>query len=216
MTHELGKENSIFNQFLREVRDENIHTDRARFRRNMERLGEIFAYELSKSLTYKTEDVVTPLGTAVMQVLDEQPILATILRAGLPLHQGLLNFFNEADSAFVSAYRKHSIKDEDEFTVEVEYMSSPSIEGKQLVIADPMLATGSSMVLSHKALLRKGNPAHTHIVALLATREGINYCRKHMPKNTTYWIGVIDDELTAASYIVPGLGDAGDLSYGSK
>lgn len=216
MTHELGKENSIFNQFLREVRDENIHTDRARFRRNMERLGEIFAYELSKSLKYKTEEVITPLGTAVMEVIEEQPILATIMRAGLPFHQGLLNFFDEADSAFVSAYRKHSIKDEDEFTVEVEYMSSPSIEGKQLVIADPMLATGSSMVLSHKALMRKGKPAHTHIVALLATREGINYCRKHMPKDTTYWIGVIDDELTAQSYIVPGLGDAGDLSYGSK
>lgn len=216
MTHELGKGNSIFNQFLREVRDENIHTDRARFRRNMERLGEIFAFELSKSLTYKTEEVTTPLGTAVMQVIEEQPIFATIMRAGLPFHQGLLNYFDAADSAFVSAYRKHSSKNDDEFTVEVEYMSSPSVEGKQLVIADPMLATGSSMVLSHKALMRKGKPAHTHIVALLATREGINYCRKHMPKNTTYWIGVIDDELTAQSYIVPGLGDAGDLSYGSK
>ncbi len=215
MVHELGKQNSIFNQFLREVRDENIHTDRARFRRNMERLGEIFAYELSKSLEYKTEDVITPLGTAVMQVPSEQPVLATIMRAGLPFHQGMLNYFDHADSAFVSAYRKHANNDDD-FTVEVEYMSSPNIDGKQLIIADPMLATGSSMVLSHKALMRKGKPAHTHIVTLLASLEGVNFVRKNLPKNTTLWVGVIDDELTAQAYIVPGLGDAGDLSYGSK
>lgn len=215
MIHELGKQNSVFNQFLREVRDEQIHTDRARFRRNMERLGEIFAYELSKSLDYKTEDVTTPLGTAVMQVPVDQPILATIMRAGLPFHQGLLNYFDHADSAFVSAYRKHT-KNEEDFTVEVEYMSSPEIEGKQLIIADPMLATGSSMVLSYKALLGRGKPAHTHIVALLASREGVNFVRKNLPKNTTLWVGVIDDELTAQAYIVPGLGDAGDLSYGTK
>ncbi len=215
MIHILGKTNSIFNQFLKEVRSEKIQQDRARFRLNMERLGEIFAYEVSKSLDFETESVTTPLGEANMSVPSSFPILATILRAGLPMHQGMLRYFDQADSAFVSAYRRHH-KNDDDFTVEVEYMSSPSIEDRELIIVDPMLATGSSMVLAHKALLRKGKPKHNHIVALIASHEAVAYVRKNLPSNTTLWVGMIDDELTAQAYIVPGLGDAGDLSYGSK
>ncbi len=215
MIHEIGRQNSIFNQFLREIRDKNIQTDRLRFRRNMERMGEIFAYELSKVLDYKTEEVITPLGEAVMRVPERLPVLATIMRAGLPFHQGMLNYFDQADSAFVSAYRKH-MKNEDDFKVKVEYLSCPDLTGRDLVIADPMLATGTSMVLVHKALMSRGAPAHNHIVTLLASEEGIAYVRKNLPENTTIWVGAIDDELTAQSYIVPGLGDAGDLSYGKK
>jgi uracil phosphoribosyltransferase len=215
MIHEIGKPNSIFNQFLREVRDEAIHSDRARFRRNIERMGEIMAYELSKNLDYKVEDVSTPLGMASMRTPSSWPVLATILRAGLPFHQGFLNYFDQADSAFVSAYRKHK-KDDDDFHIEIEYMSSPSVEGKELIIIDPMLATGRSMALVHKALSSRGKPSHSHIVSLLATDEGIRHVRKNLPENITLWVGAIDDELTAQAYIVPGLGDAGDLSYGKK
>jgi uracil phosphoribosyltransferase len=215
MIHELGKQNSIFNEFLRQVRDEEIQKDRLRIRRNMERLGEIFAYEISKTLDYQTTDVTTQLGTAVMRVPERLPVLATIMRAGLPFHQGFLNYFDGADSAFVSAYRKH-LKNEDEFEVHVEYLSSPNLKGKELIIADPMLATGTSMALVHNALLEKGKPDHVHIAALLASKEGIEYLKKNLPKNITIWVGAIDDELTAQSYIVPGLGDAGDLCYGSK
>lgn len=215
MINELGLQNSIFNQFLSEVREQKIQTDRARFRRNMERLGEIFAYELSKVLEYKTTEVVTTLGTADMRVPKQFPVLATIMRAGLPFHQGLLNYFDHADSAFVSAYRKHS-KDEGDFIIEVDYMSCPDLTDRELVLIDPMLATGSSMAKVHQSLLENGKPRHNHIVTLLATREGLSYVRKNTPKNTTFWIGAIDDELTAQAYIVPGLGDAGDLSYGAK
>jgi len=215
MIHEIGRKNSIFNQFLREVRDQDIQNDRARFRRNMERMGEIFAYELSKELDYELIDVTTTLGSAAMQVPKSFPVLATIMRAGLPFHQGMLNYFDHADSAFVSAFRKHS-KDEGEFIVEVDYMSCPDLDGRELIIADPMLATGTSMVKVHKALLKKGKPVHNHIVTLLATKEGISHVRKNAPPNTTIWVGAIDDELTAQAYIVPGLGDAGDLSYGLK
>jgi len=215
MIHELGKQNSIFNEFLRQVRDENIQQDRLRIRRNMERLGEIFAYEISKTLDYETTDVITQLGTAVMRVPEKLPVLATIMRAGLPFHQGFLNYYDAADSAFVSAYRKH-LKNEDEFEVHVEYLSSPSLKGKEVIIADPMLATGTSMALVHNALLEKGKPDHVHVAALLASKEGIEYIKKNLPKNITIWVGAVDDELTAQSYIVPGLGDAGDLCYGSK
>lgn len=215
MVREIGKTNSLFNQFLKEIRSESVQKDRARFRRNMERLGEIFAYEVSKTLTYKSEEVVTPLGTAHMNVPESFPILATIMRAGLPFHQGMLNYFDHADAAFVSAYRKHK-KGQDEFTIRVEYMSSPPLDGKVLVISDPMLATGASMVRVYEALLEKGKPEHTHIVSLIASQEGVDYVKKKMPGNTTLWIGAVDDELTAQAYIVPGLGDAGDLAYGSK
>jgi uracil phosphoribosyltransferase len=215
MIHELGRNNSIFNQFLCEIRDAQVQRDRMRFRRNMERLGEITAYELSKSLDYNTVDVTTPLGVAHMRVPASYPVLATILRAGLPFHQGLLNYFDQAESAFVSAYRKHG-KNHDDFKIQVEYMSCPSLAGRQLVIVDPMLATGQSMVLVYKALLTNGDPAHIHLVALLASEEGIAHVRRHLPEKTTLWIGAIDDELTAQAYIVPGLGDAGDLAYGRK
>lgn len=215
MINEIGLQNSIFNQFLSEARDQRIQTDRARFRRNMERLGEIFAYELSKVLEYETSEVITTLGSASMRLPKQYPVLATIMRAGLPFHQGMLNYFDHADSAFVSAFRKHS-KDKGDFIIEVDYMSCPDLNDRELVIADPMLATGSSMVMVHKALLEMGKPSHNHIVTLLATKEGLNYVRKNAPKNTTIWVGAIDDELTAQAYIVPGLGDAGDLSYGQK
>jgi len=215
MIQEIGLQNSIFNQFLREVRDEKIQTDRARFRRNLERLGEIFAYEISKKLEYEVVDVTTSLGSANMRVPKQYPVLATILRAGLPFHQGILNYFDHADSAFVSAYRMHS-KDEGDFKVEVDYMSCPDLTQRELLLIDPMLATGASMVKVHRALLKNGTPSHNHIVALLATKEGINLVRKNSPSNTTIWVGAIDDELTAQAYIVPGLGDAGDLCYGAK
>jgi len=181
----------------------------------MERLGEIFAYELSKTLDFETEEVTTTLGAAQMQVPKDFPVLATIMRAGLPFHQGLLNYFDHSDNAFVSAYRKHK-KGQDEFTIHVEYLSSPPLKGRVLVLSDPMLATGASMVRVFEALLEKGMPAHIHVVSLIASHEGIAYLRKKLPENTTLWVGAIDDELTAQAYIVPGLGDAGDLAYGEK
>jgi|SRR5690554_2191281 len=215
MIREIGLQNSIFNQFLREVRDEKIQTDRARFRRNMERLGEIFAYEISKGFDYKVEDVTTSLGSANMRLPVQYPVLATIMRAGLPFHQGLLNYFDHADSAFASAFRTHS-KDKGDFIINIDYLSCPNLDKKELIIADPMLATGSSMVKVLQALLKNGKPTHIHIVTLLATKEGISRVKKGAPANTTIWVGAIDDELTAQAYIVPGLGDAGDLSYGIK
>lgn len=206
--------NSIYNNFLAQLRDLKVQQDRMRFRRNLERLGEINAYELSKHLEFKTEDIYSPLGVAPSNVIEEQPVLATILRAGLPLHQGFLNYFDSADNCFISAYRKHTT--EDEFEVEVEYMSSPSLEGKTVILTDPMLASGMSMVLAYKALLRKGKPKHVHVVAVIASVEGVEYVKRNLPDNVTIWLGAVDDEMTAQSYIVPGLGDAGDLAFGSK
>jgi len=215
MVRVLGKGNSIFNQFLSEVRDQHIQKDKLRFRRNMERLGEIFAYEISKELQYKEEEVVTPLGTAKMHLLEEQPLLATILRAGLPFHQGMLNYFDRANNAFVSVYRKYD-KDED-FVIKLDYISSPSTKDSVLIISDPMLATGGSLIASIKGLAEKGKPRHLHIVSVLASNEGIDNLKKTFSKwKMTIWIGAIDDELTAKAYIVPGLGDAGDLAYGNK
>jgi uracil phosphoribosyltransferase len=215
MIHELGKTNSIFNQFLSEVRDEKIQQDRMRFRRNMERMGEIFAYEISKIMPFQEKEVITPLGTAHMQVLAQQPLLATILRAGIPLHQGLLNFFDQADNAFVSAYRKYDA-DED-FVIKLEYVSSPSPQNRILIISDPMLATGGSLVAALKGLIEKGKPAEIHVVSVLASLEGIEFLKKSFSKyKMTLWTGAVDDELTAKAYIVPGLGDAGDLAYGNK
>ncbi len=214
MIHILGNENSIFSEFISEIRDEEIQTDRMRFRRNMERMGEIFAYEISKKLSYATEDVTTSLGVAKVSKLSEQPVVATILRAGLPLHLGILNYFDQADNAFISAYRKHH-KD-GSFDVQVEYLSSPDLEDRILILCDPMLATGTSMVLAYNALLKKGKPKHTHIVSVIASSEGVNYTKMHLPENVSLWMGAIDEELTAQSYIVPGLGDAGDLAFGIK
>lgn len=215
MIHILGNKTSLLNQYIAEMRDQDIQRDSMRFRRNMERAGEIFAYEISKTLKWKTKEVVTSLGVASGEILDQQPVIATILRAGLPLHQGLLNAFDRAENAFISAYRKHS-KD-GRFDIKVEYVSSPPLEDKYLIISDPMLATGASMVLSFKELTRKETPTHTHIVSILASNEGVEYLKRNMPDdNYTLWLGAVDDELTAKAYIVPGLGDAGDLAFGSK
>lgn len=215
MVNNLGKENSIFNKFMLELREVSIQGDSLRFRRNLQRLGEIFAYEISKTFDYFPQDVTTSLGHLVMQQPADKPVLATILRAGLPLHQGLLNYFDKADSAFVSAFRKYS-KDE-KFTISLDYVSSPSIQNRVLIISDPMLATGGSLVASLKGLLEKGTPKHIHIVCALASDVGIAFVKKNFSrKNLTFWVGAIDDELTAKAYIVPGLGDAGDLAFGEK
>jgi uracil phosphoribosyltransferase len=214
MANIIGRTNSIFNQFISEIRDASIQTDSMRFRRNLERMGEIMAYELSKDLNYKISSVTTPLGEAEVGLIDDQIVIGTILRAGLPLHQGVLNYFDKAQNAFVSAYRKHH-KD-NSFEIAIEYLSSPDLEGKILILTDPMLATGASMVLAFKGLQSKGTPKHIHIVAAIASKEGLTYVEKNMPENTTVWVGAVDDELTVQSYIVPGLGDAGDLAYGVK
>ncbi len=202
-------------RFVAELRDVNVQGDRMRFRRNLERIGEIIGYELSKQLNWENDVVNTPLGEASTMRLADQPVLATILRAGLPLHQGLLNYFDAADNAFISAYRMNH-KADGSFDVRVEYLSSPSIDGRTVIISDPMLATGASLVLAYRAMLRKGTPAHVHIVAAIASRQGIDYLDQHLPKNCTLWVAAIDEELTAQSYIVPGLGDAGDLAFGTK
>lgn len=210
----LGENNSIFNQFISEIRNVEVQNDKMRFRRNCERLGEIMAYEISKTLPYVKKEITTPLGVADMELMQEQPVLTTILRAGLTLHQGLLNYFDDAENAFISAYRKHH-KD-GSFDIEAEYLASPSIEGKTVILSDPMLASGASMVVTYKSLLDRGTPKALHIVVLIASVQGIEYIKRNLPDNTTLWVGAIDDELTAQSYIVPGLGDAGDLAYGSK
>lgn len=211
----LGRQNSVFNQFMAEIRSVDVQTDSMRFRRNLERVGELIAYEISKVLEYRQQVVTTPLGESECSVLAEQPVLATILRAGLPLHQGLLNYFDQAENTFISAYRLHH-EDDDEFDVEIEYLASPDLEGKTVILCDPILATGSSMVLAYKALLERGTPRHIHIVTVIASDQGVRFVQQHMPAETTLWVGAVDKELTPRSYIVPGLGDAGDLAYGSK
>lgn len=215
MVVQLAKDRSVVNRFLAELRDEAVQRDPLRFRRNMERVGEVMAYELSRTLAYEEREVTSPLGVARMMLPVEQPVLATILRAGLPLHQGMLNYFDRADSAFISAYRKHR-KGEEGFDIEVEYLSSPSLDDRVLVLCDPMLATGRSMVLVYKALLRFGRPKSVHIVSAIASSEGLEYLQSHMPPGTRIWLGAVDEEMTAQAYIVPGLGDAGDLAYGAK
>lgn len=215
MVFELVKQRSVAGHFLAELRDVNVQKDPLRFRRNLERLGEVLALELSRTLEYTAQEVVSPLGIAHVELLAEQPVLATILRAGLPMHQGLLNYFDRAENAFISAYRKHR-KGEDSFDIEVEYLSSPSLHDRVLVLCDPMLATGQSMVLVYKALLRLGSPKTLHVVSAIASAEGLAYAKLHLPAGTRFWIGAIDEEMTAQAYIVPGLGDAGDLAYGAK
>ena len=215
MVVQLANERSVVNRFLAELRDTEIQKDPMRFRRNMERMGEVMAYELSKTLEYDEQEVSSPLGVARMLLPQEQPVLATILRAGLPLHQGMLNIFDRADNAFVSAYRKHR-KGEDGFDIEVEYLSCPSLDDRVLVLCDPMLATGRSMVLVYKALLRFGKPKALHVVSVIASGEGLEHVKSHLPPGTRIWLGAVDEEMTAQAYIVPGLGDAGDLAYGAK
>jgi uracil phosphoribosyltransferase len=215
MVHNLSSQNSVLHQFIAEIRDINIQKDSLRFRRNLERIGEIFAYEISKQLNYETVPTTTPLGIADTKQLVAQPVIATILRAGLPLHIGILNYFDRAQNAFVSAYRKHH-KD-NSFDIALESIACPALDGKTVILCDPMLASGSSMVLTYKALLAKGIPLHTHIVTAIASTQGLDYLQKNLPtKNYTVWCGAIDEELTAQAYIVPGLGDAGDLAFGSK
>ena len=215
MVNVLSSGNSILNQYLSELRDADIQKDSLRFRHNLERLGGIFAYEISKNLVYETKEVITPLGIANVPVLSEYPVLATILRAGLPFHQGLLNFFDKSENAFISAFRKHH-KD-GSFSINIEYASVTEIENKVVILCDTMLASGSSMVLAYKELVSHGKPSHTHIVAAVASVEGIEFVKKSISKkDITIWVGAVDDEMTAQSYIVPGLGDAGDLAYGKK
>ena len=206
--------NSIYNTFLSQLRDKKVQLDSMRFRRNLERLGEITAMEISKTLNYSDKDISTPLGVSNMNLIDESIVLATILRAGLPLHQGLLNYFDQAENCFISAYRKHTSPDE--FDVEIEYMSSPDLEGKTILLNDPMLASGRSMVLAYKALLKRGTPKKIHVVSVIASQQGVDLVRDNLPSNSTIWVGAIDPEMTKESYIVPGLGDAGDLAFGSK
>ena len=215
MVVRMNSERSVMNTFIAELRDEAIQKDPLRFRRNLERCGEVMAYELSKTFDYTEQEVISALGTARVDLPQDKPVLATILRAGLPLHQGLLNYFDRADSAFISAYRKHRTG-EDGFDIEVEYMSSPSLDDRILVISDPMLATGRSMVLVYKALLRLGKPKAVHIVSVIASAEGLEYVRTHLPPTTRIWVGAVDEEIPAQAYIVPGLGDAGDLAFGTK
>ncbi len=216
MIHILSKENSIFNKFIAEIRDREIQRDSMRFRRNLERIGEVMGYEISRSLNYVSRIVETPLGEASVEMISDKIVLATILRAGLPMHQGFLNYFDDAESAFVSAYRKSS-KD-GSFKVKVEYISSCDLEGKTLILADPMLATGTSLVLAYEALIAKGGePAHTHVASIIASEQGVDYVSRHLPsRKTTLWLGAVDAELTSRSYIVPGIGDAGDLAFGEK
>jgi len=211
----LSQQQSVFNQFMAEIRDNVIQKDSLRFRRNLERVGEIMAYEISKTLAFGQKPVTTPLGISDCSVLLEQPVLATILRAGLPLHRGLLNYFFQAENTFISAFRMHH-DDDDEFDVEIEYLASPDLEGKTVILCDPMLATGSSMVLGYKALLERGVPGKIHVATVIASEQGIRFVQENMPDDTTIWVGAIDKELTSRAYIVPGLGDAGDLAYGSK
>ncbi|HET6225452.1 MAG TPA: uracil phosphoribosyltransferase [Bacteroidia bacterium] len=210
----LGQKHSIINQYMSEIRDVNIQKDSMRFRRNIERVGELMAYEISKTLDYESEEITTSLGIAAVSKLKAQPVIGSILRAGLPLHNGVLAIFDSAENAFISAYRKnHKIGSLD---IQVDYLSSPELTDKVLILCDPMLATGTSMVLTYKKLLERGTPRHTHIISVIASSEGLSYARKYLPENVTLWLGALDEELTAQAYIVPGLGDAGDLAYGNK
>ena len=215
MVINLGENNSLLNQFISEIRDRAIQLDSMRFRRNLERVGEIFAYEISKKMEYADTEVTTPLGIAKVSALKNQPVIASILRAGLPLHQGFLNYFDKSENAFISAYRKYG-KD-GTFKIKFEHISCPPLDNKEVILVDPMMATGASMVLAYKALLQKGTPKHTHIVAIISSKEGVEHLQKSLiGKSVTIWSGAIDDELTVKSYIVPGLGDAGDLAFGVK
>ncbi len=205
---------SVISQYMMELRNVDIQSDMQRFRRNLERIGEIMAYEISRTFNYCKETVMTPLAPAVCDVLAEKVVLGTIFRAGVPFHLGFLNMLDKSENAFVSAYRKY--KEKENFDVFIEYIASPCLDGKTLVLVDPMLATGASMELSYKALLTKGTPAKVHVASVIASQTAIDYIRSTFPEDTTVWVGAIDPEINAHSYIVPGLGDAGDLAYGIK
>lgn len=215
LIHNLGGKNSLLDQFIAELRDCEIQKDRLRYLRNMSRLGEIFSYEISKSLSFKEEEVTTPLGIANVPLLKEYPVIATFLRAGLGFHNGFLNYFDKSDSAFIAGYRKYDKGGG--FEIKIDYVTSVDINNRTLIINDAMLASGASFEYAYKYLLDYGRPKHVHIVAIIASREGLEHIQKTLPStNITVWVGAIDDELTVKSYIVPGLGDAGDLAYGTK
>ena len=214
MVIDLSKNNSLLNHWVAELRDVQVQNDRMRFRRNIERIGEVAAYELSKTLRFKTVDVTTPLGIASTSLLEEQPVLGTILRAGLPLHQGMLNYFDKADNAFISAYRKHH--PDGSFEISLEYLSCPDLNNRILILCDPMLATGASIVETIQAIQKTYTPAQIHIVVTIASQKGIEHVEKELGADISIWCAAIDPILNDKSYIVPGLGDAGDLAFGSK
>jgi uracil phosphoribosyltransferase len=214
MITNLSRQGSLLTEWMSELRNTSVQNNRMRFRRNLERIGEIMAYEISKKLSWSEQEIQTPLGTHNSKTLPSQPVLATILRAGLPLHNGLLNYFDNADNAFISAYRKH--KRDGSFVISLEYLSCPSLNNRILIVSDPMLATGSSMVAALQALLNHGTPSEIHVVCAIAAIEGIDYLKRELGEKLYIWCGDIDEELTAKGYIVPGLGDAGDLAYGPK
>ena len=214
--HDLGATDSVFNQYMAELRDAVIQQDRMRFRRNLERIGEVMAYEISKSFEYDDEEVTTPLGIKQIRTMHEQPVIATILRAGLPFHNGMLSMFDQADSAFIAAYRKYD-KNEEDSEIRVEYFSSPDIEDRILILCDPLLATGESIVKSLKGLMEDMMPKEIHIAVAVASQDGLDYVERTMSRlPVTIWVGSIDEELTARAYVVPGIGDVGDLAYGEK
>lgn len=214
----LSQRNTILNQYVAELRDVNIQGDRMRFRRNLERIGQMMAYEVSQRLTYSTKEVQTPLGIAKASTPDNALVVATVFRAGLPLHTGFLNVFDRADNAFVSAYRYYKDKECSQVDVRIEYIATPRLDGRTLMLVDPMLATGESMELALEAFCTKGKPAHTHIAAVIASEQGVEHLKKVYGDrdDITLWCAVIDPELNERSYIVPGLGDAGDLAFGEK
>jgi uracil phosphoribosyltransferase len=213
--YNLGGKGTLLDQFISEIRDHQIQLDRLRFRTNLVRVGEIMAYEISKTLPFTDEDVTTPLGIATVPTLKEQPVISTVLRAGLPFHQGFVNYFDHAESAFVAGYRKYAKSGE--FEIKIDYITSPPLEKRIVIINDPMLATGGSIELAFKGLLNYGMPKHVHIASIIASKDGLEYIERVLPESMiTVWVGAIDDELTSKSYIVPGLGDAGDLAYGRK
>jgi uracil phosphoribosyltransferase len=213
MVINLSEEYSLLSDWVAEMRDTQMQNDRMRFRRNLERIGEVAAYEISKQMATEIREIQTPLGISQTNVLKQQPVLATILRAGLPLHQGLLNYFDKADNAFITAYRKHHR--DGTFEISLDYVSCPDLEDRIVIVSDPMLATGSSLVKTIHYLREEGKPAHIHVVTAIACTVGIEYVQREEP-HATIWCGAIDEELTAKGYIVPGLGDAGDLAYGTK
>ena len=210
----LDQKKSILNKFISEIRDTEIQKDSMRFRRNIERIGEIIAYEISQTLDFQNKVVSTPLGTKIVAVPQKDIVVCSILRAGLPLHSGLLNFFDDAENAFISAYRKHIT--EAKFEIKVEYFASPNLEGKTLILADPMLATGQSIVAVFEGLKKHGTPKEIHLACVVGAKPGIAYIKNHFPENTKLWIATVDEHLNEKGYIVPGLGDAGDLSFGIK
>jgi uracil phosphoribosyltransferase len=214
MVHHLSKEHSLITNWISELRNITIHNDRMRFRRNLERIGEVIAYEMSKQMPSKVVPITTPLGIHQSKLLQEQPVLATILRAGLPLHQGMLNYFDKADNAFISAYRKHH--DDGSFEISIEYLSCPDLNNRILIVSDPMLATGASLVQTIKAITKTHQPKEIHIVVAIASREGIQTVEAALGKDIPIWCGDIDETLNDHSYIIPGLGDAGDLAFGTK